>query len=174
MELERERAGFASVNDQLKFDNDQLKRRLSSLLTEVEDLKRQLNAQKKQTATTKTAGRTPILSHTHPNELAKDITRMSTLRATATSLQKLKTIIGNQVPLGAEDCPDHKKDIPDQQKMWSRLGMKVIDEMTYFGMRNIIFWIVIVARQPIDKVGVEIMRLRTLERDLLKGARMAI
>lgn len=174
MELEKERTEFGSVKDKLRSENAQLQQRLSSALTEVEELKRQLEAQKKLAETTKAPRRSPTLSHTHPNELAKDITRMSTLRASATSLQKLKTIVGNQVPLGPEDCPDHKKDIPNDQKMWNRLGMKVLDEMTYFGMRNLIFWIIIVCRQPIDKVGVEIMRWRNLEKDLLKGANLTI
>lgn len=168
-ELELERAGFEAVKNQLQSENAQLQQRLVAALGELDDLKRQLEAQKKLTAANKPTGWGAALTNTSPNELAKDITRMSTLRAGATSLQKLKTIVGRQVPLGPEDCPDHKKNIPDEQKAWNRLGMKVLDDFTYFGMRNIIFWIIIVSGQPIDKVAVEFRRLRTLERDLVKG-----
>ncbi|KAG5358884.1 hypothetical protein CJU90_3584 [Yarrowia sp. C11] len=162
-ELEIERAGFESVKNQLITENTTLQRQLSSAQKEIAALKRQLEG----CLSNKPAeGRALNVTLTRPNDLAKDITRMSTLRAGATSLKKLKHIVGQQVPLGPEDCPDHKKDIPEAQKMWNRLGMKVLDDFTYFGMRNIIFWIILVSNKPIDTVAVEIRRLIVLEKNL--------
>ncbi|KAG5356384.1 hypothetical protein CJU89_6114 [Yarrowia sp. B02] len=123
-EIDRERAAFESVKNKLLAENTELQHRLAAASKELAELK------KKPPAKGVTGS---------PNELAKDITRMSSLRASATALQKLKKVVGNQVPLGPEDCPDHRKELPDEQKTWQRLGMKCLDEKTYFGMHNILF-----------------------------------
>lgn len=146
-ELDKERAAYESARNQLLIENAELQRRLTSVLQEISELKQRQPV-------------VPTVAKGSPNTMAKEILA---LKSSDAILKVMKTIVGPQVPLGPQDCPDFKKNVPDTQKLWHTLGMSVLDQMTYVGMRNILFWIIIVARQPIDNVGVEIMRLRKFE-----------
>lgn len=197
LEQERERSEFEAVKSQLLRENVELQRRLTNAQNEVQSLKKQLEVRPEvqyqqmpsstgwtvqpeqlhlkaanETPTPPTPIRIANLLQPIANCPPTPISPLSSLDTCSPQMKELqgmvKKIVGTQIPHGPKDCPDYAKNIPESKKLWNALDMGFLDKMTYIGMRNVLFWIMIVARQPCNKIAVEILRLRKIEEALKK------